>query len=471
MRREGSESFRSVEGAVGGSEARATDPIGKARSGRNARAGAGREHAGDTVAAGRTPGRNERVTRGSGQAHGARGVPPRKARIGLALAGGGPLAGIYETGALLALSDVFEGVKLTELDVYVGVSAGSFFAASLANGVTPEELHRIFIENVGTPYPMPPELFLKPAYREIAHRLGQAPRFAMKGLRDWFRSPVANSPTEALGELAHAIPTGLCDPVPIERQLRRIFHSPGRTDDFRKLPCKLFLPVVDLDNAELRVMGSPGSDHVSISKSVVACAALPGMFPPVEIEGRDYVDGALVKTLHASIALDQGLDLLLCVNPIVPYDARLAAARGRTRFRRLREAGLSSVASQAFRTLIISRMRVGMARYATEYPGSDVVLFEAARDDGEMFFANLLRYAKRRSVCEHAYVSTIRDIVSRRATLEPILARHGIGLREDVIARAKPDMPALWAARNRPPEINELVRRISDLERRIRETA
>jgi hypothetical protein len=40
--------------------------------------------------------------------------------VGLALAGGGPLGGIYEVGALLALADSLNGIELADLDVYVG---------------------------------------------------------------------------------------------------------------------------------------------------------------------------------------------------------------------------------------------------------------------------------------------------------------------------------------------------------------
>jgi hypothetical protein len=56
--------------------------------------------------------------------------------VGLALAGGGPLGGIYEVGVLLALTDSFEGIDFNDLDVYVGVSSG-FVAAALANGISP----------------------------------------------------------------------------------------------------------------------------------------------------------------------------------------------------------------------------------------------------------------------------------------------------------------------------------------------
>ncbi|HSL82695.1 MAG TPA: patatin-like phospholipase family protein, partial [Thermoanaerobaculia bacterium] len=47
-------------------------------------------------------------------------------RIGLALAGGGPEGAVYEIGALRALDEALEGLDLNRLDVYVGVSAGSF---------------------------------------------------------------------------------------------------------------------------------------------------------------------------------------------------------------------------------------------------------------------------------------------------------------------------------------------------------
>src|SRR5690349_18931995 len=80
----------------------------------------------------------------------ARSVAARRAcsankRIGIALAGGGPLGGIYEIGALLALADSLDGLDLNALDVYVGVSSGSFVAAALANGISPAQMYRLFI--------------------------------------------------------------------------------------------------------------------------------------------------------------------------------------------------------------------------------------------------------------------------------------------------------------------------------------
>ena len=45
----------------------------------------------------------------------------RRPRIGLALAGGGPLGAVYELGVLSALAESLQGIDLNELDVYVGV--------------------------------------------------------------------------------------------------------------------------------------------------------------------------------------------------------------------------------------------------------------------------------------------------------------------------------------------------------------
>jgi predicted acylesterase/phospholipase RssA len=74
-------------------------------------------------------------------------APGTPSRIGLALAGGGPLGAIYEVGALCALDEALRGMDFNALDGYVGVSAGSFIAAGLANGISPRQMCRAFIEN------------------------------------------------------------------------------------------------------------------------------------------------------------------------------------------------------------------------------------------------------------------------------------------------------------------------------------
>ena len=96
-------------------------------------------------------------------------------RIGLALAGGGPLGGIYEIGALLALNEAIDGLDFHDVDVYVGVSAGSLVSATLANGISVEEMGRLLVSGRGRPQRFDPALFLRPAFREYLRRSAQVP--------------------------------------------------------------------------------------------------------------------------------------------------------------------------------------------------------------------------------------------------------------------------------------------------------
>ena len=92
-------------------------------------------------------------------------------------------------------------------------------------------------------------------------------------------------------------------------------------------------------------------------------------------------------------------------------------------------------------------MRVGMERYAREFPDADVVLFEPAQDDEVMFFANMFSYADRRRLAEHAYRHTLAELRRRAGELEPILARHGVELDRAVLEGGDADAGEVWSDR------------------------
>jgi hypothetical protein len=158
---------------------------------------------------------------------------------------------------------------------------------------------------------------------------------------------------------------------------------------------------------------------------------LPGLFPPVAIDGEHYVDGALNKTLHASVALDEGVSLLFCVNPLVPFDASSTAHRGGLSKRKLNQGGLPLVLGQTFRAIIHSRMKVGMEKYGRQYPDAAIMLFEPGPEDADMFFANIFSYGQRKRLCALAFERTRGNLLARTDALAPTLARHGIKLRVD----------------------------------------
>ncbi len=381
----------------------------------------------DKTASGRAP---RRRVRGGLRAPAKASVSRAKPRMGLALAGGGPLGGIYEVGALLALADTFEGLDLNELDVYVGVSSGGFVAAALANGLSPAQMYRLFIDD-GVDAALKPEIFLKPALLEFARCAAALPGLAARATLQYLRDPFHRGVLESFSTLARAIPTGVFDNGAIDAFLARLFAAPGRTNDFRQLRHKLFLVATNLDTGAPVTFGPHHHAHVPISRAIEASAALPGLFPPVAIDGDFYVDGALNKTLHASVALDEGVRLLLCVNPLVPFDASSAKRRGHTSVDKLHRGGLPLVLSQTFRAIIHSRMKVGMEKYRTQYPDADVLLFEPDREDADMFFANIFGYWQRKRLCAIAFAKTRQNIAARAAALAPVLAKHGIAIRHE----------------------------------------
>ncbi len=353
-------------------------------------------------------------------------------RIGLALAGGGPLGAVWEIGALCALAEAVPALDFNALDGYVGVSAGSFIAAGLANGMTPRQLCTSFIENDGPRDDLiRPNLFFRPALREMARRALAAPGLALQA--GWALAARRSSLLTAAERLGRGLPTGLFTSAPLQTRLAKVFSEPGRSNDFRQLKRRLVLVATDLDTGAAAPFGMPGWDHVPISQAVAASAALPGLFPPEPIGGHWYVDGALKKTLHASVLLDEGLDLLLCLNPMVPFEAgprhrHRVLGSASERIPQLVDGGLPLVLSQTFRTLIHSRLEIGLKGYATSHPATDIVLFEPDHHDPEMFLANTFGYSQRRLLAEHAYAHTRADLRSRRGGLAATLARHGLAL-------------------------------------------
>jgi predicted acylesterase/phospholipase RssA len=308
----------------------------------------------------------------------------------------------------------------------------------VANGLSPALLAQMLVENSADEV-FDSDMLLRPAFGEYIHRLLTVPVLFWSSLRQYLSDPWHLGLVESFQGLSHAIPTGLFNGSGIDQLLTKLFSTGGRSNDFRRLRHRLFIVATDLDTGESVAFGSAGYDDVPISVAVQASAALPGLFPPVRIADRYFVDGALIKTLHASVALHEGADLVICINPLVPFDSRLAAQQPLEAKNpssapdHLVEGGLPVVLAQTFRAIIHSRMRTGMDRYRLEFDGKDVVLFEPTRDDAAMFFTNVFSYRGRRRLCEHAYQRTRRDLYRRRHELQPVLERHGIRLNLGVL--------------------------------------
>jgi predicted acylesterase/phospholipase RssA len=357
----------------------------------------------------------------------------RKPKVALVCAGGGITGAVYEIGCLRALHELI-GRSLLDLDLYVGISGGSFVASLLAAGISPREMYdeattrRRLLGVAGTP-------LYRLGGAEFLRRSAKAPRVLADALVTSLTGEGRNLSDLALS-LFELLPPGLMDASGIQQYLHRVFRSRLRSDRFDDLPRRLYVVAVDLDSGETVVFGRDGFRDIPISKAVQASSALPGLYRPVRIGGRDYVDGGVNKTAHINLAIQSGADLVICINPIVPYlnDTSGGPLRGHISNR-----GVSWVLDQVMRIVLHGRMRQGLDRYAREHPEVDILLIEPTRDDVRMFGYNIMRYSARRVVAEHGYHTALEYFRRHAARCRRLFAKHGMEMADP---RRLPGVPS-----------------------------
>ncbi|HEY7683761.1 MAG TPA: patatin-like phospholipase family protein [Gemmatimonadales bacterium] len=83
---------------------------------------------------------------------------------------------------------------------------------------------------------------------------------------------------------------------------------------FDKLVHHLVINTVELNTGMQVLWGLPGLRQVKVADAVFASCALPGIFPPREIDGRWYVDGAVIENMPAQVAAAHGEGPVLAVD-------------------------------------------------------------------------------------------------------------------------------------------------------------
>jgi len=320
-----------------------------------------------------------------------RARPPK--RIGLALAGGGVIGGMYEVGALAAVEERLNGAG-RGFDVYVGCSAGSVVACLLANGIRASEIYRILDEDLPDPLNFRRNaVFASDAFRRAAARFAQLLWAFGKNALSAFRMSIPDMLARAESDL----PAGFFNLGALERFVRDGFAARGLPNEFADLPRRLLIPAVDLDRAERVVFGKNGLSDVSISHAVAASSAIPGFFEPYSIGGRDYVDGGVGFTGHADLAADEGVDVVLVVNPLVP--SLFASTIP------MRQRGVYSIMEQASRIYSQNLLSLGMDVLSVRYPRTEFFLLEPPRDC-ELLFGPSMGFEASRKALRFGYVST-----------------------------------------------------------------
>jgi predicted acylesterase/phospholipase RssA len=319
-----------------------------------------------------------------------RGRPPR--RIGLALAGGGVIGGMYEVGAIAALEERLNGSG-RGFDVYVGCSAGSVVACLLANGITAREIYRILDQDLNDPLNFRRNaVFASDAFRRAAGRFGKLVWAFGKNAMSAIRMSIP----DMLARAERDLPAGFFNLVALEQFVREGFTARRLTNEFSALPRTLLIPAVDLDRAERVVFGRSELAHVPISHAVAASSAIPGFFEPYAIGGRDYVDGGVGFTGHADLAAQEGVDTVLVINPLVPslFSSTIP----------MRMRGVYSIMEQASRIYSQNLLSLGMDVLAVRYPRTEFFLLEPPRDC-ELLFGPSMGFEASRKALRFGYES------------------------------------------------------------------
>ena len=224
----------------------------------------------------------------------------------LVLSGGGPVGIAWETGILAGLER--EGIDLGDADLIVGTSAGSVVGAQRALGRTGEELLRALVD--APPAELPAD---RPGSGDPAAGGSPAPSGArpggLAGLVEVMSRPRDPSHTAKqlraeIGAFARVAQT-----LAPAAFVRRLGESTGLLG--QPWPDRFLCTSVDTDDGSFVTWDRPS--EVALESAVAASCAVPGIFPPIEIRGRHYMDGGIRSVTSADLAKGHDLVVVLAL--------------------------------------------------------------------------------------------------------------------------------------------------------------
>ena len=223
----------------------------------------------------------------------------------LVLAGGGILGEAWMTGVLAGLEETTD-VDFRTVESLVGTSAGSIVCANLAAGRSPRRPRADHVREAdeagGEPPPDPRRGPARVAAREAA-RWGWALSAPLAGAATALGAPGGALARSAL--LARAPSAGRR----LDGLREHVARSGVRFDGRLRVCC------VDKATGRRVVFGAPGAPPAEVADAVAGSCAIPWVFAPARIGGREYVDGGVWSVTNLDAAPAGRDSDVLCLDP------------------------------------------------------------------------------------------------------------------------------------------------------------
>jgi len=221
-------------------------------------------------------------------------TPNERPRICLVLSGGGA-RGMAHIGVL----KVLEELKVP-IDCIAGTSMGAIVGGLYARGMSPAQ-----IETQMNSVNWQEAFRGSPPRRELAFRRKQDDRNFLVHL------PLGLKHGDVL------LPRGLILGEKLQETLRELTMPYGDTTSFDELPTPFRAVATDLETGQAVIM-----DKGDLALAMRASMSAPGLFAPVEADGRLLVDGGLTENLPMEVARAMHADVLIVVDVTFPLQSR-----------------------------------------------------------------------------------------------------------------------------------------------------
>lgn len=235
----------------------------------------------------------------------------------LVLGGGGILGEAWMTALLVGLEEA-TGFDARDCEAYVGTSAGAILAAVLSAGVEPRTRLGRMPEQpaVEEAQPVPEPLTAGRAAR----------RAAVVGTRAV--APLVAAGFRAIEPGGAIVRRALLGVTPRGRRSLRGLGDHLERDGAEWADGRLRVSAVDLRTGKRVMFGAPDAPPASVGEAVEASCAIPGVFRPIEIGGREYVDGGAWSPTNLDAAPVSKGSRVLCLNPTGAFASPVLAGIG-----------------------------------------------------------------------------------------------------------------------------------------------